>query len=167
MRTARAVPTPWLCRKTIISRITCCSAQAATTRCALGANAIQLLQAIGRLLDDLEDGGAEGLHEFAGEVGPNAFHHPGAEIAFDALERGGRHDAQLRGLELEAMRPIRHPPALPFDVCTWCNRGRRADHGDEVAVTTHLDTEDAKARLLTVKGDALHTAGEVFHGRMG
>src|SRR6266699_1470983 len=32
MRTARAVPTPWLCKKTMMSRITFCSAQAATTR---------------------------------------------------------------------------------------------------------------------------------------
>src|SRR6266699_5741829 len=32
MRTARAVPTPWLCRKTMISRTTFCSAQAAVMR---------------------------------------------------------------------------------------------------------------------------------------
>ena len=32
IRTARAVPTPWLCRKTVISRTTFCSAQPATIR---------------------------------------------------------------------------------------------------------------------------------------
>ena len=32
MRTARAVPTPWLCRKTMISRTTFCSAQASMMR---------------------------------------------------------------------------------------------------------------------------------------
>ena len=32
MRTARAVPTPWLCMNTMISRTTFCSAQAAAMR---------------------------------------------------------------------------------------------------------------------------------------
>ena len=34
MRTARAVPTPWLCRKTMISRTIFCSAQALAMRSA-------------------------------------------------------------------------------------------------------------------------------------
>ena len=34
MRTARAVPTPWLCRKTMISRTIFCSAQAPVMRLA-------------------------------------------------------------------------------------------------------------------------------------
>ena len=59
---------------------------------ALGANPVQFLQAVGRLLDDVEHLGTEGLHEFAGKVRADAFDHAGAEILLNALEGGGRHD---------------------------------------------------------------------------
>ena len=54
----------------------CCTAQAATTRAVrLGPIAVEFLQALGRLRDDVEDLGAEGLHQFAGKVRANAFDH--------------------------------------------------------------------------------------------
>src|SRR4051812_39124721 len=81
MRTARAVPTPWLCRKTMmISRTTFCSAQA------LGAHrpdAGHLSQAIGLGLDDFEDRLAKCLDQFSGVDRADAADHAGGEILLD------------------------------------------------------------------------------------
>jgi hypothetical protein len=51
MRTARAVPTPGLCRKTMISRTTFCSAQAAVMRLARTGPAVHFLEVLGFCLD--------------------------------------------------------------------------------------------------------------------
>ena len=86
---------------------------------ALGADAVEFLQALRRLRDDVEDLGAEGLHQFAGKVRADAFDHAGAEVSLDAFQRGGGHDAQLRGLELQAMGAVGDPPPLRFDIFPW------------------------------------------------
>ena len=43
---------------------------------ALGTDAVQLLQTVGGLPDDIEDLSAEGLHQLAGEAGTDAFTMP-------------------------------------------------------------------------------------------
>ena len=55
-QSARAVPTSWLCRNTMISRTIFCSAQGAVIRLARthGADAIDLAQAVRLCLDHIE-----------------------------------------------------------------------------------------------------------------
>ena len=50
-------------------------------------------QAIGLAIDDVEDPGAEGVHQLSGQVRPDALDQPGPEVALDALGRVGRRDA--------------------------------------------------------------------------
>src|SRR5437870_2520575 len=64
------------------------------------------------------------------------------------------------------MGPIRDPPAFPFDILPRRDRGRRPDHGYEIPVATDFDAQDAKARLLAMKGHTLDRTSEVFR-RMG
>ena len=62
------------------------------------------------------------------------------------------------------MRPIVHPDALPLNVLAWGNRRRSTDNGDQVAVATDFDAQDAEASLLTMERHALDRTGQVFHG---
>ena len=56
---------------------------------ALGADAVEFLQTLWGLRDDVEDLGTEGLHQFAGKVRANAFDHAGTQVLLDAFERRG------------------------------------------------------------------------------
>src|SRR5262249_53902182 len=82
------------------------------------------------LLNHLKDLLAKGLGQCAGKVGPDAFDHPGAEIFFNAFQRAGWDDAERLRLELEPMRPISDPPALPVNILAWGNRRGGPDDGD-------------------------------------
>ena len=62
------------------------------------------------------------------------------------------------------MRPIVHPDALPLNVLAWGNRRCRPDDGDQVAVPTDFDAQDAEARLLAMERHALDRAGQLFCG---
>src|SRR5262245_34666384 len=64
------------------------------------------------------------------------------------------------------MRPNRDPPACPFDILARRARGHRPDHGHEIPMATDFDAQDAKARLLAMKGHTLDCTSEVFR-RMG
>jgi hypothetical protein len=86
MHTAREVPAPFLCRNSMISRMTLCSAQPATIRSArFGAYPCHLPQAVRLLLNDVEHGVAESADELLGVDRPDAADHPGAEIFLDPL----------------------------------------------------------------------------------
>src|SRR6266516_4236399 len=99
MRTARAVPPPWLCRKTMISRTAFCSAQAAmmrparigpmpsTSRRRSGSASMTLPQAIRLRLDDVEHLVAEGAQELLRIDRTNAADHCRGEVLLDALDR--------------------------------------------------------------------------------
>src|SRR3954469_4220853 len=105
MRTARDVLTPWLCRKTMMSRTAFCSAQPeailparkspipGTSRSRLG-SASMILENIEPELPD----------NSLGELASNPSHHAGAEIARDAIGSGGRRGFQHVRLELQAVR---------------------------------------------------------------
>ena len=80
-------------------------------RGALGPDAGDLAQALGRLLDDVEHGLAEGLHQLAGVDRADALDHAGAEIALDALQRGRRGGLEEGGLELQAVGAVVDPDA--------------------------------------------------------
>src|SRR6266700_2999819 len=85
MRTARAVPTPWLCRKTMISRTAFCSAQAAVMRPAR-TGPMPSMQAIRLRLDDVEDLLAEGPQQLLGPVYAKKLLRAFGEKVFDVIE---------------------------------------------------------------------------------
>ena len=83
------VDTPWACRNTMISRMTFWSAQPDVIFPGplFADDAINLAQARGCLLDDVEDRRAEGADQ--ARLGVNradAFDHARAEVALDAAE---------------------------------------------------------------------------------
>ena len=131
---------------------------------AFGANAVEFGQAFRGLLNDVKDLFLKGLDQFFGKVRADAFDHPGAEILFDAFEGTGWDDAERLRLELQAMRPIVHPDALPLNVLARGDRRCSADDRDQVAVPTDFDPEDAEAGLLTMERHALDGTGQVFCG---
>jgi hypothetical protein len=57
------------------------------------------------------------------------------------------------------MCPIVHPDALPLNVLAWGNRRGSAYNGDQVAVTTDFDPEDAEAGLLAMERHTLNRTG--------
>ena len=79
-------------------------------------------------------------------------------------EGTGRDDPQRLRLELQAMRPIVDPDALPLNVLPRGDRRCSADDGDEIAVPTDFDPEDAEASLLTMERHTLDRTGQVFCG---
>src|SRR5215469_5073718 len=103
MRTARDVPTPLLCRNSMISRITFCSPHPAMIRSArLGPMPVTSR----RLLDSVEHGLAERAHELLRIDRPDAADHAGAEIFLDSLDRGWCRRFEKRGAELDAVRAV-------------------------------------------------------------
>src|ERR1700730_4250833 len=81
----------------------------------LRADAGHLAQAIGLLLDDLEDGFAEGADELLRIDRPDAADHPGAEIFLDALDGRRRCSLEERGFELDAVGAIVDPASARLD----------------------------------------------------
>ena len=90
---------------------------------ALGTDAVQFQQAFRGLFDDVKHRFAEGAHQLLGKVRADALDHAGAKVFLDTLQRGGWHDLQLGGLELQAMGTIIDPDAQTFDVFARCDRG--------------------------------------------
>src|SRR5262249_43940807 len=131
---------------------------------AFGTNAVKVSQPFGRLLNDVKHLLAKGLDQLFGKVRSDTFDHPRAEILLNAFEGTRWDDAEGLRLELQAMGPIVDPDALPLNVLARGNRRCGANDGDQVAVPTHLDPEDAEAGLLTMEGHTLHGTGQLFCG---
>jgi len=131
---------------------------------AFGTNAVEVGQALRRLLNDIKDLCPKGLDQLFRKVRPDTFDHAGAEILLDAFEGARRHNAERLRLKLQAMRPIVHPDALPLNILAWGNRRCCANDGDKVTVPTDFDPEDAEAGLLTMEGYPLHGTGQMFRG---
>lgn len=147
----------------MISRMTFCSAQASgDARTPLGADAGDFGPALGVLLDDLEHGLAEGVHEPARKGRADALDHARAEVAGDAFERGRRHDLELAGAELQTMLGIATPVPQTLDLFAGTDAGGRPHHGGQLALAAHLDTQHGKAGLRAVEGHALDRAGQAF-----
>ena len=130
---------------------------------AFGTNAVEVGQTLRCLLNNIKDLLAKGLDQLFGEVRSNTFDHPRAEILFDAFEGTRRDDAERLRLKLQPVRPIVHPDALPLNVLAWGNGRCSAYNGDQVAVPTDFDPEDAEAGLFTMERHAFDRTGELFH----
>src|SRR5579883_2565979 len=110
MRTARAVPTPWLCRNTMISRITFLLGPGIDDALHPDlADPTHLAQALRRAFDDVEHRLAEPAHQLLGIDRADAADHAGAEIALDPLGRGRRRGLQEPRLELLAVGAVVDP----------------------------------------------------------
>ena len=129
------------------------------------ANAVDLAQAIGLGLDDVEHLLAEGLDHLLGVDRADAADHAGAEILLDAFDRGRRRGAHEARLELLAMGAVVDPFARRGDPFAGGDGGGVADDGHQFAVAARLDAQDAEAVLGVVEGDALDEAGQHFLGR--
>jgi hypothetical protein len=128
----------------------------------LWANTVEFGKTFRRLLYHVKDLLPKSSHQLLGEVRPNPFDHPRAQILLDPLQCTRRHDAKVLRLELEAMRAIGDPPSFTFHVFAWRNGGCSPYDRDQVPMATDFDAQDAEARLFTVEGDAFHRASQVF-----
>jgi hypothetical protein len=125
----------------------------------LGADAGDLTQTPGLLLDDLEHGFTKGAHELLRVDGPNAANHAGTEIFLDPLDCCWCRGLKERGPELEAVRPIVDPAAARLDELAGGNHRRMADEGDQITVASRFHPQHAEAVLGVVKGDAIDQIG--------
>ena len=155
-RTARAVATPWLCRKT----------NALANRFLLGprvgdapganlADAGDLAKPFGLGLDDVEHLVAERLHQLAGVDLADAAYHARAQVLLDALGRRRRRAAQEVRLELVAVGAVVDPLPGCGDPLPGRDRGGAADDGEQVTVAPRLDPEHAEPVVRVVVADVL------------
>src|SRR6267142_1243571 len=154
MRTARDVPTPLLCRNSMISRITFCSAQPPTMRSArFGPIPVTSRRRPGSLLNDLEHGLTEHAHQLPRVDRPDATDHAGAEVLLDPFDRRWRCGLEERGLELDAVGAVVDPVAARLDELAGRDHRRVAEDGDQVALAARLDPQHAEPILLVVERD--------------
>src|SRR5262249_49350172 len=132
-----------------------------------GANAINLAQAIWLPLDDVEHLLAEGAQKLLGVDRADAANHPRRQIPFDSLDRSGRRGLEELGLELLPMRAVVKPLARRSDPLASGYDGGMANHCDKLAVATDLHSDDTKAVLRVLIGDALDHPGEHLPIRRG
>src|SRR5207237_3699585 len=91
--------------------------------------------------------------------------HPGTEIFLDGLDgcrRRGAHEARLK---LLAMGSVVDPLARRCDPLAGGDHRGVPDDGDQFAVATRLDAQNAKAVLSVVEGDALDKARQNLPGQ--
>src|SRR5881275_745369 len=74
-----------------------------------GADAIDIFEAAGFILDDIENPLAEFVDELLGVSRPNAFDHATAQVFFDAFASGRRGGLEQVRLELESKLAVAHP----------------------------------------------------------
>src|SRR6266566_154827 len=103
---------------------------------------------------------AEGAQELLGIDRANATDHPRGEVLLDTLGRGGRRGLEEPGFELLTVGTVVDPVAGGRNPLPGRNRGGMADQGDQLALATSLNSDDAKAILGVLVGDALDQSGE-------
>ena len=134
-------------------------------RDALGAHrpdAGHLAQALRFGLDDVEHPLAECLDQLPGVDRADAADHAGGEILLDAIGRGRSRAAQKAGFELLAVGAVVDPFARGGDPLAGGDRGGVPDGGDQVAVPTRLDAQNAETVLGIVEGDPLDETCQDF-----
>ena len=126
----------------------------------LGADAGDLAQALGLLLDQVEHRVPERADQRAGIDRADAADHAGAQVLLDALQRGRLRGGDARGLELQAVVAVGGPPARGGDELAGADGRRMPHHGHEVALPARLHAQHAEAVLGVVVGHALDQAGQ-------
>ena len=125
-------------------------------------DSLDLTQALGGGLNDVEDVLAEQLDHSFGVGGTDPTDHARAQILFDAFDRGGRRCLQKPRAELQAMRMIIGPFARRSHPFPGRDHRRMADGGDKIPMTARLDAKDAEAGLRAVECHPLDQPGQDF-----
>lgn len=73
----------------------------------------------------------------------------------------------MLGLELQAVFPAIDPLAQALDECPGGDRGRRTQHGDQIALAFDLHAQSAETRFLAVERDPLDQAAKRRPGAPG
>jgi len=60
--------------------------------------------------------------------------------------------------------PVVVPSTLTFDILACCDNSRSSHHGNQIALTTNLDSQDTKSALITVESDSLDRALQAVNG---
>src|SRR5260221_39055 len=145
MRTAAEVPTPLLCRNSMTSRMTFCSAQPPTMRSArFGPIPVTSRRRPGSLLNDLEHGLTEHAHQLPRVDRPDATDHAGAEVLLDPFDRRWRCGLEERGSELDAVRAIVDPGSARLDELAGRDHRRVTEDSDQVALPAGFDAQHAE-----------------------
>src|SRR5208283_5537889 len=166
MRTARAVPTPWLCRKTIDLPDDLLLGPG--VRYALRTNradARHLAKPVRFGLDDVEDPLPKGLDHLLGVARSDAPDHAGAQVFLDPVDRTRRRGLDKARPELPTVGAIVDPFAGCGDPLAGRDDGGVADHGHQIAMSARLRPEHAEAVLGVVESDPLEKACENFLSR--
>ncbi len=131
-------------------------------RGAHGADALDLAQAAGVGLNDVEHCLAEALHQPLRIGRSDASDHARAEVALDALDRRRRCRLQEGGPELQAVRAVVRPGTGGLDPLAGRDHRGVADDGDEVALPARLQAQHAEAVFLVVERHPLDEPGQVL-----
>ena len=131
----------------------------------LVADAVDLAQALGCLLDDVEDRRAEGADQPAGVDRADALDHAGAEVALDAAEGVRRRDLDEHGPELPAVLAVGDPVAGRRGVLAGGDTRGVTHERDQVAFAADLQPQHTEAAVGVVERDSLDEAGELFQRR--
>ena len=132
--------------------------------CSQRANAGDLAQTLGRLLNDVEDRLAERARELGGVDRADAADHPGAEIFLDPLQSRRRGRLEKARAKLDPVCAIVRPCSGDLHELAGGDDGRVTDNGDEVSVTARLHADHAESVVEVVKRYALDDAGQHLGG---
>jgi hypothetical protein len=123
-------------------------------------DAIDLPQAVRLGLDDVKYLVPESSQQFLGVDWPNASDHARGKVLLDAVERCRGRGLEKPGFELLTMSAVIRPVTGGRDPLTSGNHRSVANDRDEIAVTSRLYPDDAKAVLGVLVGDALDQPGK-------
>ena len=104
-------------------------------------------------LDHVEGGHPEVVHDLLGQLRADALDQPGAEVAQDALHRGGQHGGVVLDVELPAVLRVGAPPAAQPQRLAGLGAQQRPDHGDQVTPAAGIDLRDGVAVVFVGIGD--------------
>src|SRR5260370_29808957 len=146
MRTARDVPTPLLCRNSMISRITFCSAQPAMIRSArFGPMPVTSRRRLGSCSMTSNTASLKARTSCFRIDRPDAADHARTEIFLDPLDGRRRRGLEERGPELDAVGAVVDPASARLDELAGRDHRGMAREGDEIALPAGFDTQTAEA----------------------
>ena len=108
--------------------------------------------------------GAERVDDLVRIDPPDARHQPAAEIAADAVDRGGQLGGERLDPKLVAMLAVMHPAAANLERLAALHAGQRADDHDLRVRVLAPELSDRVGILLVEKDDAFEHAGEAGGG---
>ena len=163
MRTARAVPTPCDCRKTMMARTAFCCCQLSRMRwMRRGPMPLTSCRKDGLSSMTARVRSPKTSTILRAQVRADALDQPGAEVLLDALGGVRRRAAQLVGLELLAVLAVLHPGAGRLDVLAGRRRWPRSRPRSPGRAGRAPGRAAPQTRFGVVEGDALDDAGQVF-----